>query len=289
MSNHRDHYAILQVSRKASLDEIERAYQRLSAQYDPAVSRKPKAAQRHAEITEAYTVLSDRERRRQYDRSLARGTPGELLPSETLSNRFIVISAGIIIASVAAVLAAILLLAGDGGDDEALVTSFTPFVSSTPATPIPTPTGPTPTDAPAGPPAIAGEPVTTDSGLQYIDVVVGTGAQPKQQDQVQVWYTGWLQADGTKFDSAVDRGAPAVFSVSGVVSGFAEGLLGMKEGGQRRLIIPPELGYGATSSNAIPANSTLIFDVELIRVIPGASATPAPSATAPPTSVTPTP
>jgi peptidylprolyl isomerase len=285
----RDYYAILQIPHKASQDEVERAYQRLSAQYDPATSRKSKAAQRHAEVLEAYEALSDRERRRQYDRSLTRGTPGELLPSEALSNRFIIISAGIIIASIAAVLAAILLFAAGGGNDKSVTTSITPFATPA-ATDVPTPTGPTPTDAPAGPPEISGEPVTTSSGLQYIDIVEGTGAQPTQADQVQVWYTGWLQADGTKFDSSVDRGTPSVFAIGGVVQGFAEGLLGMKEGGQRRLIMPPELGYGSTGGGgAIPPNATLIFDVELLRVIPGATPSPAPATTAPVASVTPTP
>ena len=112
-------------------------------------------------------------------------------------------------------------------------------------------------------------------GLQYIEIVAGTGAQPTDLDQVEVWYTGWLQDTGTKFDSSVDRGTPSTFAISGVVSGFAEGLKGMKEGGQRRLIIPPELAYGeAGSGSSVPPNSTLIFDVELIRVIPGATAAP---------------
>jgi peptidylprolyl isomerase len=267
-----DYYAILQVSRNASDDEIERAYRRLSAQYDPATSRKSRAAQRYAEINTAYETLSDRDRRRQYDRELARrgGSPGALMPSDVLSRWFIAISAGIIIASIAVILVAVLLLADGGDDDEAVVGSVTPFST-------PTPSGPTPTDAPPGPPEVTGETVTTDTGLQYIDMLVGTGAAPAEADSVEVWYTGWLQSDGTKFDSSVDRGAPSTFQVGGVVPGFREGLLGMQEGGQRRLIIPPELGYGeAGNPPTIPPNSTLIFDVELVRVVPAAAPAPTP-------------
>jgi peptidylprolyl isomerase len=265
----RDYYAILQVRRSASPDEIERAYERLSAQYDPETSKKPKASQRHAEVTEAYDALIDRERRRQYDRELSRreATPGSISPSEALSNRFVIASAVTIVASIMVVLAAILLLGGDDGGDTVAVVTGSPSVSPSPA--------------PDSPPELAGEPVTTDTGLQYIDIVVGTGAQPTDTDSVEVWYTGWLQDGGTKFDSAVDRGSPSTFAVSGVVPGFSEGIKGMKEGGQRRLIIPPELGYGDTGSGtSVPPNSTLIFDVELLKVIPPATpvATVAPTA-----------
>lgn len=264
----RDYYAILQVRRNASQDEIDRAYERLSAQYDPETSKKAKASQRHAEVAEAYEALSDRERRKEYDRELARreATPGSILPSEALSNRFVIGSALIVVSSVIVILGAILLLGGDDGDDTVAVVTGSPNASVTPS------------PAPDTPPELQGEPVTTETGLQYIDVVVGTGAQPTEADQVEVWYTGWLQETGAKFDSSVDRGSPSTFAVSGVVPGFAEGILGMKEGGQRRLIIPPELGYGETGSgSSIPPNSTLIFDVELVRVIPGATLAPTPA------------
>ena len=122
--------------------------------------------------------------------------------------------------------------------------------------------------APATPPEIDGEVITTDSGLQYIEITEGTGAMPTTASSVVVHYTGYLEADGSKFDSSVDRGQQASFEVGGVIPGFAEGLLTMKEGGKRRLIIPPELGYGAAGSPpVIPPNATLIFDVELITVI----------------------
>ena len=277
MSYQRDYYAILQVPRNASQEDIERAYKRLSERYDPTTSRKLRAEQRHAQIAEAYEVLSDRGRRRAYDRELARGSaaPGSLNPSDVLSNRFMIIAGAIIVASVIAVLVAVLLLAD--GDDEEATPSVTPATATT--TPVPTPTGPTPTDAPATPPEVTGETITTESGLQYIVLQEGTGATPTANDEVQIWYTGWLQADGTKFDSAVDSGAPAVFGVGGVVPGFSEALQLMQEGGRLRAIIPSELGYGAAGSPpSIPADAVLIFDIELIMVIPGA----APTATATP-------
>jgi FKBP-type peptidyl-prolyl cis-trans isomerase/DnaJ domain len=280
VSYQRDYYAILQVPRNASQEDIERAYKRLSERYDPTTSRKLRAEQRHAQITEAYEVLSDRGRRRAYDRELARGSaaPGSLMPSDVLSNRFMIVAGAIIVVSVLVILGAVLLLAD--GDDEEAAASVTPTAAT--ETPFPTPTGPTPTDAPATPPEVTGETITTESGLQYIVLQEGTGATPAATDEVQIWYTGWLQADGMKFDSAVDRGAPAVFGVGGVVPGFSEALQLMQEGGRLRAIIPPELGYGeAGSPPSIPANATLVFDIELITVIPGASpsptATPAPA------------
>lgn len=109
--------------------------------------------------------------------------------------------------------------------------------------------------------------VTTDSGLQYLDRKIGTGASPVQGDTVAVHYTGTLE-NGTKFDSSLDRGAPFVFVVGtgAVISGWDEGILGMREGGVRRLIVPSSLGYGARSVGSIPPHSTLIFDLELIEV-----------------------
>lgn len=109
---------------------------------------------------------------------------------------------------------------------------------------------------------------TTPSGLKYYDFAVGSGATPKKGQQVAVHYTGWL-TDGKKFDSSLDRGEPLVFPIGTgqVIRGWDEGVLSMKVGGKRQLVIPPELGYGARGAGGvIPANATLIFEVELVSV-----------------------
>jgi peptidylprolyl isomerase len=109
----------------------------------------------------------------------------------------------------------------------------------------------------------------TPSGLKYTDEVVGTGASPRPGQMVTVHYTGTLE-NGTKFDSSVDRGQPFTFQigVGRVIKGWDEGVMTMKVGGKRRLIIPPQLGYGARGAGGglIPPNATLIFDVELLDV-----------------------
>lgn len=110
--------------------------------------------------------------------------------------------------------------------------------------------------------------VTTPSGLQYADILVGSGAQPQVGDRVTVHYTGML-SDGRIFDSSRDRGQPFQFQigVGQVIKGWDEGVASMHVGGQRRLIIPPNLGYGARGvGGIIPPNATLIFDVELLAV-----------------------
>lgn len=109
---------------------------------------------------------------------------------------------------------------------------------------------------------------TTPSGLKYIDEVVGTGASPKNGKRVTVHYTGRL-ADGKKFDSSHDRNKPFAFAigVGQVIKGWDEGVLTMKVGGKRKLIIPANLGYGARGAGGvIPPNAELHFDVELLSV-----------------------
>lgn len=113
---------------------------------------------------------------------------------------------------------------------------------------------------------MADQTVTTESGLKYVDMVVGTGRQPEVGDTASVHYTGWL-ADGKKFDSSVDRKEPFSFRVGAgqVIKGWDEGVMGMKIGGKRKLTIPPQLGYGARGAGGvIPPNATLTFDVELL-------------------------
>lgn len=110
--------------------------------------------------------------------------------------------------------------------------------------------------------------ITTDSGLKYTDVVVGTGASPVKGKSVKVHYTGTLE-NGTKFDSSVDRKQPFSFiiGVGQVIKGWDEGVMGMKVGGKRKLVIPANLGYGARGAGGvIPPNATLLFDVELLDV-----------------------
>ena len=113
----------------------------------------------------------------------------------------------------------------------------------------------------------SGAEVTTASGLKYVDEVVGTGDKPRLGKSVTVHYTGWLE-NGTKFESSVDRGQPYTFQIGtrSVIAGWDEGILSMHVGGKRKLIIPPDLGYGAQGRGKIPPNATLIFEVELLGV-----------------------
>ena len=108
---------------------------------------------------------------------------------------------------------------------------------------------------------------TTPSGLQYEVLTEGTGEQPTAQDQVEVHYTGTL-IDGTVFDSSVERGVPATFGVTQVIPGWVEALQLMKAGSKWRLFIPSQLAYGPQGAGGmIGPNSTLIFGVELLKVI----------------------
>ncbi|MCP2731830.1 FKBP-type peptidyl-prolyl cis-trans isomerase [Limnofasciculus baicalensis] len=112
------------------------------------------------------------------------------------------------------------------------------------------------------------ETVTTPSGLKYIDLKVGEGDSPQTGKNVVVHYTGTL-VNGTKFDSSRDRNSPFSFTigVGQVIKGWDEGVATMKVGGRRQLIIPPDLGYGASGAGGvIPPNATLLFDVELLGV-----------------------
>lgn len=106
---------------------------------------------------------------------------------------------------------------------------------------------------------------TTKTGLMYQVDKEGTGAEPKDSDTVVVNYKGTL-TDGTEFDNSYSRGEPLSFRLDGVIPGWTEGLKHIKKGGKIKLVIPPELAYGKTGVPGIPANSTLVFDVELLDV-----------------------
>ena len=114
-----------------------------------------------------------------------------------------------------------------------------------------------------------GDTVTTESGLKYIEIKIGDGASPQTGDQVSVHYTGWLLANGRKFDSSKDRHQPFMFPIGQgrVIKGWDEGVASMKVGGMRQLIIPSELGYGDRGAGSvIPPGAALVFDVELLDI-----------------------
>lgn len=125
-----------------------------------------------------------------------------------------------------------------------------------------------PAESPSEVAPVADNLVTTESGLQYVELVEGTGAIPQTGQTVVVHYVGTLE-DGTQFDSSRDRNRPFSFRLGTgqVIRGWDEGLSTMRVGGRRQLIIPPDLGYGARGAGGvIPPNATLVFDVELLRI-----------------------
>ncbi len=117
----------------------------------------------------------------------------------------------------------------------------------------------------------------TASGLQYIVLKEGEGPMPKKEDNVKCHYVGTL-VNGEKFDSSIDRGQPAEFPVGGVIAGWTEALQMMKVGSKYKLFIPPELGYGPSGRPGIPANSALVFEVELLEIVKAGTKPAAPAA-----------
>jgi FKBP-type peptidyl-prolyl cis-trans isomerase len=123
------------------------------------------------------------------------------------------------------------------------------------------------TQTAAAPAGATAQTAAVEPKVEMVDSVVGKGAEAVSGKSVTVHYTGTLK-DGTKFDSSVDRKEPFTFALGAgqVIKGWEQGIVGMKVGGKRKLTIPAELAYGANAVGAIPANSTLIFDVELLEV-----------------------
>jgi FKBP-type peptidyl-prolyl cis-trans isomerase len=120
---------------------------------------------------------------------------------------------------------------------------------------------------PAAPPE-EGREIVTSSGLRYRELQVGQGVEAAKGRIVEVHYTGWLE-DGTKFDASQDPSHPFTFriGIDDVIQGWHQGITGMKVGGRRRLVVPPELGYGkAGMGRVVPPNATLVFEVELVNV-----------------------
>ncbi len=168
----------------------------------------------------------------------------------------------IIVIAIVAVGAWLFMRKGTDGTSSLYDSSSSPSASTSVS---PTATVASATSSPAG------KVITTASGLQYQDEVVGSGATAKSGQAVAVNYTGTL-ADGTKFDSNVDPAfnhvQPFSFQLGAgeVIKGWDEGVAGMKVGGKRKLVIPASLGYGAQANGPIPANSVLIFEVELLGI-----------------------
>ena len=155
-------------------------------------------------------------------------------------------------------------LAQIGKSSTAKKASACPAPTATPIGPVPAP------KPPQSPPTVTGTTVNGSQGLQYIDVKVCCGTAVKAGDNVTVIYHGWLQSSGKLFDSSYLHGGTYQVQKIGqaqVISGWNIGLIGMKPGGTRRLIIPPALGYGVQGQPpTIPANSTLIFDITLVSI-----------------------
>jgi len=165
----------------------------------------------------------------------------------------------------------ILVLLLTGGGYLAYSSFFAPDAQATPAAAGVTPPAGAASSAPA---ASSGMPdlsslTTAGGGLDYRDEVVGTGEEAVPGKTATVHYTGWLRSNGQKFDSSLDRGQPFDFQLGAgqVIQGWEKGVAGMKVGGKRILVIPPELGYGASGAGGvIPPNAVLVFEIELLGV-----------------------
>ena len=157
------------------------------------------------------------------------------------------------------------LVAGCGnkaGQTSAVQVASQPDRSAKQADPAAPPQPPAPKPIPG-----KGKFVATKSGLKYKDIMIGRGAEATSGQTVTVHYKGWLD-NGTVFDSSRSHGEPFSFSLGNgqVIRGWDEGVVGMRVGGVREIIVPPDLGYGDEDKGTIPPNSTLHFEIELLRV-----------------------
>jgi FKBP-type peptidyl-prolyl cis-trans isomerase len=256
VTSHKDYYAALDVNPHADRRAIAEAYERLARKYQPDENAPPTDPQRMREIDEAFDVLDNPERRAQYDRVRTRPVaaeepavaaagagwaPGAEVPGEGMSARQAPFQwrsewTGPALMGLGALIfiigGLILLYAALSGDGERTV--------------------------------------VLRSGLRYVETERGSGDQPHPGDAVVVHYTGRLQ-DGTVFDSSLERN-PFVFVLGSgeVIPGWDLGFATMREGGERKLIVPPDLGYGpdGTIDGTIPPNATLEFEVELVEIQP---------------------
>jgi peptidylprolyl isomerase len=247
VTNHKDYYAVLDINPHADGRAIADAYERLSREYQPDDTAPPVNPEGMREIDEAFDILDDPERRAEYD--LARNqhlatvdvadepstgwAPIAVQPAVIRRPLRDFVAPGLLALGALAALAGFVLLA---------FVAFTDNEST----------------------------VVLASGLRYTDTAEGSGELPHPGDVLTAHYTGTLE-DGTEFDSSRD-GPPLRFPLvpgSGAfIQGWEEGLATMKEGGKRKLIIPPELAYGpeGTGDGTIPPNATVIFDVELLDI-----------------------
>jgi peptidylprolyl isomerase len=277
MTTDKDYYAILGVSPDADPQTIEDAYERLAREVQPNADLEPTDPERMSDLDEAFDVLDDPESRAQYDR--ARNAPAsesaaaapawtDTAPAATAEAPA---SADAAASSLDAELTAAPAAAAKSGRDAGLIAGIALLVGGVAV-------------VVAGLVVLvlaltddgdgSGETSVTEGGVQITDTTTGYGRAAQSGDVLTVHYTGTLE-DGTQFDSSVGEMPFAFIIDSGrVIPGWDEGVKGMQTGGKRTLVIPPELAYGDQENGPIPANSTLIFEIEALSVSEAAPQTP---------------
>jgi peptidylprolyl isomerase len=235
VSGSRDYYDVLEISPGANRQAIAEAYDRLSRRYQPDGEAPPTDPERMSEIDEAFDTLDDPQRRAEYDRLRAPPSAAAVAVSEAVAavkptRRREWLALGLMgagaVAAVAGLVALVVLLVFSDSEKK----------------------------------------VTLASGLVYTELDSGSGGPPHPGDALTAHYTGMLE-DGTEFGSSRE-GNPIVFILGAgeVIPGWEEGFASMKEGGRRKLMVPPGLAYGAQGRGEIPPDATLTFDVELLQI-----------------------